>query len=528
MASRLLKLVGVLVIAVLLLVLGITGVTNDVSAPFTIVALPDTQKYSRYDVPEAQVATFKQQTQWIVNTIAQENIVFVTHEGDIVDSGGTQPIEWERADEAMDLLDGVVPYSTVIGNHDFEQKHNRSSGTTSYLQYFGPTRYQDYSWYGGASENQLNQYQIVKAGPWTFLHLALELEVPDSAVAWSESVLDAHPNIPTIVTTHAYQRDDIGRAPSPDFGGNAGEQIWKKLIRSNPQIFMVLNGHFHKGDGERHQISLNDAGQEVYEIMADYQRYPNGGEGYLRLLQFDPSANQIRVQTYSPKLDQFVVDEDSEFTLSVDFDSRFGPSASSQIVVRSYQDGASPSLDYSGTHDTYIAQSTPTSNYGHLTTLNIDGDDPSGSNQNVAALTRWNISDIPAGSEVRSVSLTMHVTNVGTGQDYELYEMKRYWKQKQATWNSYDGEDMWHAAGAGSSLDRGATVLSAIAAQSTGPYSMNLNDDGVALVQSWVDDPARNHGFLIIDHENTNGLDFNSSEASIVANRPKLTIIYEP
>jgi hypothetical protein len=131
MASRLLKLVGVLVIAVLLLVLGITGVTNDVSAPFTIVALPDTQKYSRYDVPEAQVATFKQQTQWIVNTIAQENIVFVTHEGDIVDSGGTQPIEWERADEAMDLLDGVVPYSTVIGNHDFEQKHNRSSGTTS-------------------------------------------------------------------------------------------------------------------------------------------------------------------------------------------------------------------------------------------------------------------------------------------------------------------------------------------------------------------------------------------------------------
>jgi hypothetical protein len=341
-------------------------------------------------------------------------------------------------------------------------------------------------------------------------------------------VLDAHPNIPTIVTTHAYQRDDIGRAPSPDFGGNAGEQIWKKLIRSNPQIFMVLNGHFHEGDGERHQISLNDAGQEVYEIMADYQRYPNGGEGYLRLLQFDPSANQIRVQTYSPKLDQFVVDEDSEFTLSVDFDSRFGPSASSQIVVRSYQDGASPSLDYSGTHDTYIAQSTPTSNYGHLTTLNIDGDDPSGSNQNVAALTRWNISDIPAGSEVRSVSLTMHVTNVGTGQDYELYEMKRYWKQKQATWNSYDGEDMWHAAGAGSSLDRGATVLSAIAAQSTGPYSMNLNDDGVALVQSWVDDPARNHGFLIIDHENTNGLDFNSSEASIVANRPKLTIIYEP
>ena len=46
---------------------------------FTIIALPDTQHYS-----EAFPAMFKSQTQWIVNNKDARNIVFVTHEGDIV------------------------------------------------------------------------------------------------------------------------------------------------------------------------------------------------------------------------------------------------------------------------------------------------------------------------------------------------------------------------------------------------------------------------------------------------------------
>ena len=48
---------------------------------FTIIALPDTQHYS-----ESFPAIFTSQTQWIVDNKEARNIVFVTHEGDIVES----------------------------------------------------------------------------------------------------------------------------------------------------------------------------------------------------------------------------------------------------------------------------------------------------------------------------------------------------------------------------------------------------------------------------------------------------------
>ncbi len=60
--------------------LTVTVALRQPAAPeFTIVALPDTQHYS-----EAFPGIFKSQTQWIVDNKDSRNIVFVTHEGDIV------------------------------------------------------------------------------------------------------------------------------------------------------------------------------------------------------------------------------------------------------------------------------------------------------------------------------------------------------------------------------------------------------------------------------------------------------------
>ena len=53
--------------------LGISAVEN-----FTVVVLPDTQYYSSF--PDV----FDNQTQWIVDNVQDLNMVFVTHEGDII------------------------------------------------------------------------------------------------------------------------------------------------------------------------------------------------------------------------------------------------------------------------------------------------------------------------------------------------------------------------------------------------------------------------------------------------------------
>ena len=89
------------------------------AAPFTVVVLPDTQFYSQ-SFPEQ----FRAQTHWIVDNRAAENIVLVSHVGDIVQNGGQGPArnaaEWNNADAAMNILDNNaqdLPYGVVLGNH---------------------------------------------------------------------------------------------------------------------------------------------------------------------------------------------------------------------------------------------------------------------------------------------------------------------------------------------------------------------------------------------------------------------------
>ena len=52
----------------------------------------------------------------------------------------------------------------------------------------------------------------------------------------------------------------------------------------------------------------------------------NGGNGWLRLITFVPKENQIEFRTYSPSLDQYETDADSQFTLPLVFAERFQPS----------------------------------------------------------------------------------------------------------------------------------------------------------------------------------------------------------
>ena len=317
--------VHVLACACVLAVMVYAAPANAVGTSFTVVVLPDTQRYTDANAPATQAQTFKQQTEWIKDNIAAQNIVFATHEGDLVQNGAQFPVEWQRADAAMDVLDGVVPYSVVIGNRDFDEPNEFASGTGSYTQYFGPQRYAGRTWFGGASANGRNTYQLFNGGGWRFLHLAPEYEVPDAAITWAQQVIDQHRRVPTIVTTHAYQSDAEAGRSAPARYHNNGDRIWQKLVKRNKQIFMVLNGHFCKVDGERHQVSTNDAGQPVFEMVANYQAHANGGNGYLRLLRFEPALNRIRVLTYSPTRNNFVDDGDSAFSLGDDFGERFGP-----------------------------------------------------------------------------------------------------------------------------------------------------------------------------------------------------------
>jgi hypothetical protein len=292
---------------------GCRSLGPQVGAPFTVVMLPDTQMYSKSH-PEL----FYAQTEWVRKARDTDNIVFVTQVGDIINDRSKIMAQWTVASNAMAKLDDVVPWGVTIGNHDYDSDQLKQGVATTWLRHFGPDRFKGRPWYGGASPNGLNSYQLFSGGGIDFLILQLEVEVPDEAIAWAQGVLMRHPNRAAIVSTHSYLkgREGIARNPKHDMrrSGNSGEAIWEKFIRANPQICMVLCAHEGRTD-EYHQVSTNIAGNRVLEMLADYQKRVNGGDGWLRLIRFVPSSRQIQVRTYSPALNKFETDENSQFVI---------------------------------------------------------------------------------------------------------------------------------------------------------------------------------------------------------------------
>lgn len=301
------------------------------SEPWTVVALPDTQIYAKRQSRFAPA-----QTEWIADNA--ENISFVSHVGDVVEYADREE-EWKYMADALSTLDGKVPYSVVPGNHDWVTWGDRSSSIANYKEYVGASNYEDEEWFGGAgpeNSDELNTYQTFSAGGYDFLHLGLEWEAPGSTddpstpLGWAQNVLDEHPDRPTILTTHSYLRDSPSRrtddVQETSDDGNTGQTIWDELVAPNPQVFMVLCGHW-PDDGENHQVSTNDAELPVYELLANYQDRTNGGYGLLRRVEFRPGEgdpDQIRVRTYSPERDEYEEDDDSQFSFDLDFAERFG------------------------------------------------------------------------------------------------------------------------------------------------------------------------------------------------------------
>jgi len=100
------------------------------------------------------------------------------------------------------------------------------------------------------------------------------------------------------------------------------------------------------------------------------------------------------------------------------------------------------------------------------------------------------------------------------------------WDQAQVTWNQANTGVAWSAPGAASGADRGSQPLCTVLASATGPLTVALNDDGLALVQGWIDNPGSNHGIVIADPDTGDGADFHSSESSTALARPRLNITY--
>lgn len=280
--------------------------------PFAIVVLPDTQFYS-----EKYPEIFTSQTTWIKENKENENIVFVLHVGDITEHNSKS--EWQRANESMTILDGVVPYTLCVGNHDYscnvrdgKVQYKRGECSSLFDDYFPYTRYESQQWYGGhMGQSNLSHYCLFEVGDLKFMILSLEFYYGDEEIKWANEKIASYPDRRVIILTHGYMNADGDRLST---GKAEGKDIWERLVRKHENIFLLLCGHI---DGGAVLTCGGNEGNTIHHVLSNFQHWgqQHSGDGSLRIMKFVPSENKIKVKTYSPYTDEYRTDTLHSFEL---------------------------------------------------------------------------------------------------------------------------------------------------------------------------------------------------------------------
>ncbi|MEN6309214.1 MAG: Ig-like domain-containing protein, partial [Anaerohalosphaeraceae bacterium] len=297
-------------------------VTIKVDTPnsFSLVILPDTQKYS-LDYP----AIYTSQTTWIAGHRDPLKLAFVLHEGDITHTRTTA--EWDNASASMSVLDAAqVPYAIAMGNHD--QPNAAPRDTSLFNTYFPVSRYENCLTFGGVYEanHMENSWHTFTAGGIDWLVFVFEFGPRDAVLSWANGIIAAHPHHRIIVVTHAYMYDDDTRlgdgdswnpnnynyCSSYDCTCNDGDEMWNNFIKLHKNMTFVFSGHvLHDGTGRR--VDTGDHGNRVYQMLANFQMNASGGEGFLRIVKCFPESGNVTVESYSPYIHQYKTAPDHQF-----------------------------------------------------------------------------------------------------------------------------------------------------------------------------------------------------------------------
>ncbi|MGN6492654.1 MAG: metallophosphoesterase [Agriterribacter sp.] len=296
---------------------------------WSVIMLPDPQTYQKF---ERNQPLFELMTAWVSDNIKKLNIQLVICTGDLVEQneminpdgiGGDQPSrkQWASVAKAFNRLDGKVPYILAAGNHDYGYS-NISVRRSNYNQYFPVDK--NFLTQKMVREVTVNAegiptlenaaYEFVSPAGRKFLFFTLEFAPRDTVVAWAKKVaaMEKYKNYTGAILTHSYLNagnDRIVKENYPVADGNYGEAMWKKLVEPSSNFQLVFSGHIGGENDARAHVGFrqdkNAAGKKVSQMVFNAQAmgggwHGNGGDGWLRILEFLPDGKTVKVKTFSP------------------------------------------------------------------------------------------------------------------------------------------------------------------------------------------------------------------------------------
>ncbi|MFT8389927.1 MAG: metallophosphoesterase [Sporolactobacillus sp.] len=278
------------------------------SIDFTFGVLPDTQYYSK-----SHPDIFRKMNRWFVRNQKALNLKYIFHLGDIVNNYD-QPYQWRTADRSMAILDQArIPYGIITGNHDVGYLNNYRP----FYRRFGEERYFLNPWYGASYENNRGHFDLIDVDGKKYIMLAMGWGISGDEVYWMNQVLRLYRDRTAILYVHDYLNGNGRRSIQ-------GNMLFQRVVRPNPNVKIVMNGHSYGAARRIDAIDDNFDGKpdrKVMQMLSDYQSV-KGGQGYIRVIGFDLKHDRVYVRTFSPQVGRthaFKKNKDN-FTFHFDFD----------------------------------------------------------------------------------------------------------------------------------------------------------------------------------------------------------------
>lgn len=276
---------------------------------YSFAVIGDTQNMNK-----SHPAGFVKIYDWILGNVQEKKIKYVLGLGDITNDD--TDAEWTRAGQQFRRMDGIVPYSLVIGNHDSTAKF---TATVNYPTYTDTIE-------GKFGTTLANTWRTLTVGKIRYLIFTLEYGANDAVLNWAGQVISEHPDCSVIITTHCYLfRDgttlDAGDVVPPSKKGasyNNGDQMWDKLISKYENIVLVLSGH-DPCDRVVLTQTKGEKGNTVSQILSDHQSVDSSGDGagMITMLYFSEDGRTVQVECYSPIRNQYYL-SDNQYTFTID------------------------------------------------------------------------------------------------------------------------------------------------------------------------------------------------------------------
>ncbi len=311
-------------------------------ASFSMIMVPDPQSYTKF---AANQPLFDLQTAWIAQNIDRLNIKAALFTGDMVEQNGkvisapkpndyngdqTGKQQWEAVSRALARLDNRLPYVVAQGNHDIGEI-TATDRHTVMPNYIYPERNILFekclvstcpNWQGvHTMENSAYEFHDKAWGD--LLVITMEFAPRDEAIAWAKELTESetYKNHKVIILVHSWLNTAGDRYPQEGYTlrpCNFSEQVWQKLVYPSKNICLVLCGH--SGEAPKittdvkstnfkptssYRVDKAADGRDIPQMMFNSQQGDgdwngNGGDCWLRILEFKPDGKTISVRTFSP------------------------------------------------------------------------------------------------------------------------------------------------------------------------------------------------------------------------------------